>query len=158
MLDYRIRTFLTLYNEMSYRRTARLLNMTQPGVTQHIHFIENYYGVKLFSYNGRILTRTKYAEILKRHIDSILSEEREIFSEFSRKEKLVLNVGATKTIGEFVLVPTVRKICFGCWKMHSWILPWWRACSTNPDIPAIFSKRRNLWESVPERIRLRGRA
>lgn len=109
MLDYRIRTFLTLYNEMSYRRTARLLNMTQPGVTQHIHFIENYYGVKLFSYNGRILTRTKYAEILKRHIDSILSEEREIFSEFSRKEKLVLNVGATKTIGEFVLVPTVRE-------------------------------------------------
>ncbi len=109
MLDYRIKTFLTLYNEMSYHRTAKLLNMTQPGVTHHIHYLENYYGVKLFSYNGKTLTKTRGAEILKRHIDSILAEEQEIFREFSQKEKLVLNVGATKTIGEFVLVPIVRR-------------------------------------------------
>lgn len=109
MLDYRIKTFLTLYNEMNYRKTAELLHMTQPGVTHHIHFIEEYYGVKLFSYNGKTLSKTKYAETLKRHIDSILSEEKEIFREFSQKEKLVLNVGATKTIGEFVLVPVVRE-------------------------------------------------
>ena len=43
MLDYRIETFLTLYEEMNYRRTAERLQMTQPGVTQHIHYIENYY-------------------------------------------------------------------------------------------------------------------
>lgn len=41
MLDYRIKTFITLYNEMNYRKTAEKLNMTQPGVTQHIHYIEN---------------------------------------------------------------------------------------------------------------------
>ena len=35
MLDYRIETFLTLYDEMNYRRTAEKLRMTQPGVTQH---------------------------------------------------------------------------------------------------------------------------
>ncbi len=109
MLDYRIKTFLTLYDEMSYHRTAERLNMTQPGVTHHIHYLENYYGVKLFFYNGKTLSRTKNAEILKRHIDSILSEEKEIFREFSQKEKLILNVGATKTIGEFVLVPVVRE-------------------------------------------------
>ena len=34
MLDYRIDTFLTLYHEMNYRKTAEKLNMTQPGVTQ----------------------------------------------------------------------------------------------------------------------------
>jgi hypothetical protein len=109
MLDYRIKTFITLYNEMNYRKTAEKLNMTQPGVTQHIHYIENYYGVKLFSYNGKTLSRTPNAEILKRHIDSILSEERETIREFSQKEKTVLNIGATKTIGEFVLVPVVRE-------------------------------------------------
>lgn len=106
--DYRIKTFLTFYNEMSYHRTAERLNMTQSGVTHHIYYLENYYGVKLFSYDGRNLLKTKNAEILKQHIDSILSEEREIFREFSQKEKLVLNVGAAKTIGEFVLVPVVR--------------------------------------------------
>ena len=28
MLDYRVLTFLTLYDEMNYRRTAQMLNMT----------------------------------------------------------------------------------------------------------------------------------
>lgn len=108
MLDYRINTFLTLYNEMNYRKTAEKLNMTQPGVTQHIHYLENYYKTKLFSFDGHELTRTENAEILKRHIDSMLSEEKEIFAEFSKNTKNVLNIGATKTIGEFVLVQAVR--------------------------------------------------
>ena len=41
MLDYRVLTFLTLYDEMNYRRTAEKLNMTQPGVTLHFHYLEN---------------------------------------------------------------------------------------------------------------------
>ena len=65
MLDYRINTFITLYNEMNYRKTAEKLNMTQPGVTQHIHYLEGYYGVKLFEYNGRSLSKTENAEMLK---------------------------------------------------------------------------------------------
>ena len=59
MLDYRVLTFLALYDEMNYRKTAEKLNMTQPGVTQHIHFLEHYYGIKLFEYDGRILSKTK---------------------------------------------------------------------------------------------------
>lgn len=72
MLDYRVLTFLTLYDEMNYRKTAAKLNMTQPGVTQHIHYLENYYGVKLFEYDGRTLSRTKNAEQLKRYFDSMI--------------------------------------------------------------------------------------
>ena len=108
MLDFRMKTFLTIYREMNYRKTAELLNMTQPGVTQHIHYLENYYGVKLFEYNGKTLSRTKNAEILKRHIDSMMAEEHAMIDEFSQKELPALNVGATKTIGEFVLPSTVR--------------------------------------------------
>lgn len=109
MFDFRITTFLTLYRELNYRRTAEILNMTQPGVTQHIHFLEKVYGVKLFKYNGRTLSKTKSAEVLKRHIDSMMAEEQAMRQEFSETEKVLLNVGVTKTIGEFVLVPTVRK-------------------------------------------------
>lgn len=109
MLDYRITTFLTLYREMNYRKTAELLNMTQPGVTHHIHFLENHYNIKLFEYNGRALQKTKNAEILKRHIDSMMTEEHAMRQEFLERNSVVLNVGATKTIGEFVLVDTVRK-------------------------------------------------
>ena len=108
MLDYRVNTFLALCDEMNYRRTAEKLNMTQPGVTQHIHYLENYYGVKLFEYDGHILSRTKSAERLKRYFDSIKAEEMEIRNSFVPKDTIHMTIGATKTIGEFVIVPEIR--------------------------------------------------
>ena len=108
MFDSRVFTFLKLYKEMNYRKTEEELNMTQPGVTQHIHYLEKQYGVKFFKYEGRTLYRTKEAEIFKRHLDSILAEECSMRREFSETKQLILNVGATKTIGEFVLVSAVK--------------------------------------------------
>ena len=108
MLDYRIHTFLTLYEQMNYRKTAEALNMTQPGVTQHIQFLEKFYGVKLFAYNGRQLTRTKEAEQLKRHFDSVQAEETALKNGFVQTDMVHIKLGATKTIGEFVIVQTVR--------------------------------------------------
>ena len=78
MVDHRIHTFLTLYREMNYRRTAELLNMTQPGVTQHIQYLEKAYHTKLFQYDGKTLT-------------------------------FCLRIGATKTIGEFVILPAAAR-------------------------------------------------
>lgn len=109
MLDYRVFTFLALYEEMNYRRTAEKLNMTQPGVTQHIHYLENYYGVKLFEYDGRTLSRTKNAERLKRYFDSVQTEAVDIQKSFIRTDRVHLAMGATKTIGEYVIVPEIRK-------------------------------------------------
>lgn len=108
MLDYRVLTFLALYDEMNYRKTAEKLNMTQPGVTQHIHFLEHYYGIKLFEYDGRILSKTKNAERLKRYFDSIKTEEADIRESFQTSDMIRMNIGATKTIGEFVIVPEIR--------------------------------------------------
>lgn len=108
MLDYRVFTFLTLYEEMNYRKTAEKLNMTQPGVTQHIHYLEKYYGVKLFAYDGRTLARTRSAERLKQHFDSIRAEEADIRDGFVTTDTLHLRIGATKTIGEFVIVSEIR--------------------------------------------------
>ena len=108
MLDYRVLTFLTLYDEMNYRRTAEKLNMTQPGVTQHIHYLENYYGVKLFEYDGRTLSKTKNAQRLKKYFDSVKAEETDIRESFTPTDTIHMTVGATKTIGEFVIVPGIR--------------------------------------------------
>ncbi len=109
MFDHRIFTFLTLYREMNYRKTAEILNMTQPGVTQHIHFLEKFYNVKLFHYDGRTLSRTKNADILKKYMDRLLMEERELRLAFLGKEEFFLKIGATKTIGEFVLLPMAER-------------------------------------------------
>ena len=109
MLDYRVHTFLVLCEEMNYRRTAERLNMTQPGVTQHIHYLENHYGVKLFEYDGRSLYRTPSADRLKRYFDSVRAEEVDFQKNLSASERVNIRVGATKTIGEFVIVPNIRK-------------------------------------------------
>lgn len=109
MLDHRIITFLTLYDVMNYRKTAEILNMTQPGVTQHIHYLESRYGVKLFEYNGRALRRTENADILKRHVDSIRAEELAMKTSFSTRDCISISVGATKTIGEFVISDIVER-------------------------------------------------
>ena len=108
MLDYRVLTFLTLYDEMNYRRTAEKLNMTQPGVTKHIHYMENYYGVKLFEYDGRTLSKTKNAQRLKKYFDSVKAEETDIRENFTPTGTKHMTVGATNTIGEFVIVPEIR--------------------------------------------------
>ncbi|MBQ6702657.1 MAG: LysR family transcriptional regulator [Clostridia bacterium] len=107
MLDNRIYTFLALYDEMNYRKTAERLNMTQPGVTQHIKYLESYYGEKLFEYNGRTLSRTIYAEMLKKHFDSMLAEEKAVRESFEKKERVHINIGATKTVGEFVIASQI---------------------------------------------------
>ena len=109
MFDDRIFTFLTLYKEMNYHRTADRLNMTQPGVTQHIQYLEKQYGVKLFRYEGRTLHRTREAEIFKRHLDSMMAEEQSMRSELLKDRGVRLHIGATKTIGEFVLTPVVDR-------------------------------------------------
>ena len=109
MLDYRIDTFLTLYDEMNYRRTAERLSMTQPGVTQHIQYLERYYGIKLFEYDGRTLSRTEGARRLKRYFDSVRAEEAHLREAMVPSDRVRLNIGATKTIGEFVLVSEVRR-------------------------------------------------
>jgi len=109
MLDYRVQTFLELCKTMNYRRAAENLNMTQPGVTQHIHFLENYYGVRLFRYDGRSLIRTRDADLLKKHFDGIRAGEAELMQRLGECDTVHLKIGATKTIGEFVLADAVRR-------------------------------------------------
>lgn len=53
MLDSRWNTFLVLCETMNYTRAAERLCLTQPAVTHHIHYLEDHYGCRLFSYEGR---------------------------------------------------------------------------------------------------------
>lgn len=108
MLDYRIDTFVQLYKEMNYRKTAVALGMTQPGVTQHIQFLEKQYGVKLFQYDGHQLTCTREGEALKRHIDRVRAAERKLQQVLMPRDSYHLDIGATKTIGEYVLPPLLK--------------------------------------------------
>ena len=66
MQDFRMDTFLTVCKYMNYTKAAKELNLTQPAVSQHIHFLEQTYGVELFAHNGKRMELTRAGEILKR--------------------------------------------------------------------------------------------
>ena len=104
MTDRRIQTFLALYDAMSYHEAARLLNLTQPAVTQQIQSLEREYGRKLFSYDHRALTRLPAADTLALYARSEARRERLLRQELTRAEQQApLRIGATKTIGDYVL-------------------------------------------------------
>lgn len=107
MLDYRIDTFLALCDRMNYRATAEALRMTQPAVTQHIQYLEQVYGCKLFAYNGRKLSKTDAGQRLEAYARSAEYNELALRRTLNEPRRRTLRIGATKTIGNYVIGPEI---------------------------------------------------
>lgn len=110
MLDHKIYTFLKLCELMNYRETAEALNMTQPAVTQHIQMLEQEYKCKLFSYNGRKLNKTTAGLNFEKYARSAVYNETIIRKQLSVTERIEFRLGATKTIGSYVIDKQVQKL------------------------------------------------
>ncbi|SHJ13079.1 DNA-binding transcriptional regulator, LysR family [Dethiosulfatibacter aminovorans DSM 17477] len=110
MMDYRMITFVKLCDTMNYRKTAEELNITQPGVTQHIQYLEKEYGCKLFSYNNRVLKKTANGEILEQYARGEIYNEYKLRKALGKVDKVELRIGATKTIGDYVLCNTITEL------------------------------------------------
>ena len=103
MLDFRMETFLEVCKDLNFTKTARRLNMTQPAVSQHIRWLEEAYGARLFSYQGKKMSLTPAGEMLKNSAatmshDILLLREK---MQESTREKRELKIGLTLTIAEF---------------------------------------------------------
>jgi DNA-binding transcriptional LysR family regulator len=105
MLDYRIYTFLAVCETMNFTRAAERAGITQPGVTQHIHYLEKYYGAKLFRLNGKKPELTSAGRLLYSAACTMQSDEKLLMKQMHLPEEKQQPVcmGATITIGEFVL-------------------------------------------------------
>ncbi len=110
MLDYKTITFLTLCEEMNYRKTAAILNMTQPAVTQHIHALEAEYGCKLFSYSGHTLLLTRQGSLLRDHLRKVRYDNTWLRSQMQQEPRPKLRLGATKSIGDFMVTDKICKL------------------------------------------------
>ena len=109
MLDHRINSFLTLCECMNYRKTAELLHLTQPAVTQQIHYLENLYGCKLFTYEGRKLAKTEAAILLEKYARAAVLHDHTLREMLEDHHIRNLRIGATKTIGDYFLGPYIHK-------------------------------------------------
>ena len=105
MLDFRMETFLTLCRTMNYTRTAEVLHITQPAVTQHIQYLQKHYGVKLFLYHDKRLTLTDAGQALRSAVLTMEHDEQELKRRLPllEKGKARLRLGATLTVGEYAL-------------------------------------------------------
>lgn len=108
MIDNRIYTFLDVCKTLNYTRTAENLHITQPAVTQQIHYLEEIYEVKLFEMKGKKMFLTRQGELLRQMASAMCVDEQQIHKELrdSVQEKKTIRFGATLTVGEFV-VPVV---------------------------------------------------
>ncbi len=108
MLDPRWNTFLVLCETMNYTRAAERLCLTQPAVTHHIHYLEDHYGCRLFSYEGKVLRLTEAGVKLREYTRSLAYNSRKVEESMMAPKPLSLRIGASKTIGEFVVAPKVE--------------------------------------------------
>ena len=68
MIDSKFLTFLSLCETRNYTKTAELLYVTQPSVTNHIKSLEKIYNVKLFTSNTKNFKLTPEGELLYRYV------------------------------------------------------------------------------------------
>ena len=108
MLDHRVDTFLLLCQLMNYRKTADALGITQPAVTQQIHFLERKYGCKLFTYQNSRLQKTEAAITLEQYARAIRLQDQYLRDKLSSTVR-ELKIGATKTIGDYVLKEDIQR-------------------------------------------------
>lgn len=105
MMDSKLTTFINVVKLKSFTRAAELLNLTQPAVSQHIKQLEEYYEVKLIKKKGRQISLTEEGELLFRYAKEFEANSLLLERKLKNKSAVIkrYNIGATLTIGEFVL-------------------------------------------------------
>lgn len=108
-MDAKLHTFLTLCQTMNYRLAAEQLHLSQPAVTKQIQSLEQMLQTKLFHYDGHTLHKTEACLLLERYAISMQYQFEELQLVIADKKRLNLRIGATKTIGDYVLIDAIKE-------------------------------------------------
>ena len=82
-MDIKLLTFIELSKVNSFTKTAKILNLTQPAVSQHIKQLEQEYGTKLIIRSNNSISLTKEGEIVLKYALRIQS----LYASMNRKIK-----------------------------------------------------------------------
>ncbi|MDO5519207.1 MAG: LysR family transcriptional regulator [bacterium] len=112
MLDYRIETFITLCKERNYSKTAQILCITQPAVTQHIQYLERYYNCKLFEYENKQLNLTNQGKILERMALGLSASTKrvQLLIQESKNKTKAFKVGGSLSVSEYMMPPVLTEL------------------------------------------------
>lgn len=103
---HQLHIFYTVAEKGSFSAAAQALHMTQPAVTMQVQSLEDYFGTKLLRRSTKRIELTEAGRALmpyaKRSID-LIRETDASMSKFTRQLKGRLQLGASLTIGEYIL-------------------------------------------------------
>lgn len=110
MLDFRMNTFLTVCRCMNFTRASEELHITQPAVSQHIRYLEKYYGQKLFCYEGKQLNLTAAGEMLRNVSLTMVQDEKLLQNRMQQEEvKRELRFGTAAALGNFWVTEALKE-------------------------------------------------
>lgn len=108
-----LKTFVTLAVVRHFTKTAQLLHISQPSVSLHIKNLEQQFDTELFIRSSKLFKITPTGEILyhrAKQIISIYEQTKQDIMEHHHHIKGILKIGASFTIGEYILPELLFKM------------------------------------------------
>jgi DNA-binding transcriptional LysR family regulator len=112
--NFRLTVFRKVAEQLSFRKAAEALYLTQPAVSLQIKALEEELGVVLFDRSGSHVGLTPAGAVLLKHADEsarLLQEIRHAIASFSGTQGGTLTLGASTTIAQYVLPRLLSEFC-----------------------------------------------
>lgn len=106
MNRHHLELFKFVAEKKSFSKASEILHISQPAISQQINVLEDYLAVKLFNRTTRKVSLTEEGKLLYKYaiqIYNLFLEAEESINEFRKIVKGTLTVGASLTIGEYML-------------------------------------------------------
>ena len=110
MFSFRLKIFHSVARLLSFTKASEELFISQPAVTKSIKELESEFGIRLFNRKGSKIELTEAGQVLLKYSTQILSIENKInydISQLKNKYTGGLKIGASTTIGQYVLPPVL---------------------------------------------------
>jgi len=112
MVDYNtLKAFKLVVDLNSFSAAAKVLNVSQPAITNRIKTLERFLGAPLFIRKGKRFVLSPYGEILYREIDAAIESFdriRNIVIKLSKTSREKLRFAASTTVGNWFLPEIVQ--------------------------------------------------
>ena len=112
MDDHKLKVFCTVAETKSFSKASEIIRLTQPAVSLQIQALEEIYGTKLFNRSGCIITLTPAGEVLYKYakeINTLYTAAEKELGAFTGQVKGVVTIGASSTIGNYVLPAVISE-------------------------------------------------
>ena len=111
-MDFRLRVFKTVAEQLSFTKASKLLFVSQPAVTKHINELEKQYGKALFNRHSNSITFTSEGEIFYDYTTKIIELYLKLEQEFIESNKYLpkeIILAVSTTIAQYILPVLLSK-------------------------------------------------